>query len=90
MADKDALVEVGDIFHQTRGTDEDWATLYFDTDACELVVIEGSDYTGMYTRYSGGGTSQSGPAKLSAWADANPQYREKAVRLVTEKLTSGK
>jgi hypothetical protein len=43
MSKNKNLVEVGEIFHSTMGTDETWATLYFDTDTGEFAVIESSD-----------------------------------------------
>ena len=32
MPKNDNLIEVGDIFHSTMGTDERWGTLYFDVE----------------------------------------------------------
>jgi hypothetical protein len=86
MAKDDSLIEVGDIFHSTMGTDERWATLYFDAEACEFVVIESSDTTGMWPRYTPSGPGPQTRTTLREFLAAEPNYRDKVVRLITEKL----
>jgi hypothetical protein len=68
------------------GTDETWATLYFDTDTGEFAVIESSDTTGMYPRYSPSGPGPDDRMTLREFIEKNPTYRDKAIWLVTEKL----
>jgi hypothetical protein len=85
MSKHDNLIEIGDIYHSERGTDETWATLYFDTGTCDLVVVETSDTTGMYPRYSPSGRSDV-QMTLQQFLANHPSYRERVIRLVTEKL----
>ncbi len=86
MSGNNNLIEVGTIYHSTMGTDESWATLYFDAATSELVVIESSDTTGMYPRYSPTGRGLDSRMVLRQFLEANSSYREKVIQLVTEKL----
>jgi hypothetical protein len=86
MGENGKLLEVGTISRSEIGTDERWATLYFDTDACELVVVEGEDTFGRFQRYSPSHTGPTGQMTLREFLQRQPRHRDAVIRLITEKL----
>jgi hypothetical protein len=79
---KDDLVEIGGIFHRELGTDETWARLYFDSETCNLVVIESWNNTTQYPRYAPCKVFGETRMPLSEFLTNAPSHREKVIELL--------